>query len=114
MNRFIAFAGGLGLISACSAQTLDPSLLKNSESKQGGFNWDFGADKATGKRFTIEGVFCLNGYSWSPIDYNESDATIRQAVERHVDVPECQRGWWPTNRAALASRAVPTGGNAAY
>ena len=86
MNRFIAFAGGLGLVSACSAQTLDPSLLKNSESKQGGFNWDFGADKATGKRFTIEGVFCLNGYSWSPIDYNESDATIRQAVERiHPD-----------------------------
>ena len=82
MRRFIVFAAGMAVASACSAQTLDPSLLKNSESRQGGFHWDFDADKATGKRFTVEGVFCLNSYSWSPIDYEESDAIIRQAVER--------------------------------
>ena len=82
MKQFLTLAAGLGLASACAAQTLDPSLLKNTESKQTGFHWDFDEDKATGKRFTVEGVFCLNGYTWSPIDYNESDATIRQTVER--------------------------------
>ena len=82
MNRLLTLAAGIGLASACAAQTLDPSLLKNTESKQGGFHWDFDKDKATGKRFTVEGVFCLNGYTWSPIDYDESDATIRQTVER--------------------------------
>jgi len=82
MNRFMLFAAGMAMASACSAQTLDPSLLKNTETRQGGFHWDFNADKATGKRFTVEGVFCLNSYSWSPIDINESDATIRQTVER--------------------------------
>ena len=82
MKQFLLVALSAGFASACSAQTLDPSLLKNTESKQAGFHWDFDEDKATGKRFTVEGVFCLNGYTWSPIDYNESDATIRQTVER--------------------------------
>ena len=82
MNRLMLFAAGVAVASTCGAQTLDPSLLKNTESRQGGFQWDFDADKATGKRFTVEGVFCLNNYSWSPIDYDESDAIIRQAVER--------------------------------
>ena len=82
MNQLILLVAGMATASACVAQTLDPSLLKNTESRQSGFHWDFDADKATGKRFTVEGVFCLNSYSWSPIDYNESDATIRQTVER--------------------------------
>ena len=82
MNRFIFVALSTGFAFACAAQTLDPSLLKNTESKQSGFHWDFDEDKATGKRFTVEGVFCLNGYTWSPIDYDESDAIIRQSVER--------------------------------
>ena len=82
MNRLMVLVAGMATASACVAQTLDPSLLKNTESRQSGFHWDFDADKATGKRFTLEGVFCLNSYSWSPIDYNESDATIRQTVER--------------------------------
>lgn len=82
MKPFMLVALGVGFASTSAAQTLDPSLLQNKESKQGGFHWDFDDDKATGKRFTVEGVFCLNGYTWSPINYNESDATIRQTVER--------------------------------
>lgn len=82
MNRLMLFAAGVAVASTCGAQTLDPSLLKNTESRQSGFQWDFDSDKASSKRFTVEGVFCLNNYSWSPIDYEESDATIRQTVER--------------------------------
>ena len=82
MIRAMVLVAGLGMAAVCGAQTLDPSLLEKKQSTQTGFHWDFDPDKATGKRFTIEGVFCLNGYTWSPIDYNESDAIIRQTVER--------------------------------
>ena len=82
MMRAMVLVAGLGMAAVCGAQTLDPSLLEKKQSTQTGFHWDFDQDKATGKRFTIEGVFCLNGYTWSPIDYNESDAIIRQTVER--------------------------------
>lgn len=64
-----------------SAQSLDPSMLKTSEERQG-FNWDLDSDKSAGKRFSIEAVFGLNGYNWSPITYEEGDAVIRQTVER--------------------------------
>ena len=83
MNRLTLFAAGVAVASTCGAQTLDPSLLKNTESRQSGFHWDFDADKATGKRFTVEGVFCLNSYSWSPIDYNERDIHLLRHLAQY-------------------------------
>ena len=125
--RAMVLVAGLGMAAVCGAQTLDPSLLEKKQSTQTGFHWDFDQDKATGKRFTIEGVFCLNGYTWSPIDYNESDAIIRQTVERirpdfssgelqntlnDMDINvmwtfDNASGGWATNRTALAPRALP-------
>lgn len=83
MNRlwFVLLAVGTVPMASSYAQQLDPSLLSSgNETERIGLRPDFG-DTPTA-RYAVEFAFGLNGYSWQAVAYDESDAIIRQTVER--------------------------------
>jgi len=78
---FVLLAVGTVPMASSYAQQLDPSLLSNgNESERMGWRPDFGENPAA--RYAVEFAFRLNGYSWQAVAYDESDAVIRQTVER--------------------------------
>jgi len=78
---FVLLAVGMIPVASSHAQQLDPSLLSSgNESERIGWRPDFG--EAPNARYAVEFAFGLNGYSWQAVDYEESDAIVRQTVER--------------------------------
>ena len=81
MKRSFVILAAVGLPIFAAGQTLNPALL-DSANEPKGVAWRPNFGSAASSRFAVEFAFGLNGYSWKPVNYDDSDAIVRQTIER--------------------------------